>query len=174
VAGLGRCTLPMRRIYGATWHSSGFRRICVARVGQCTLPRSDGRKKTALSSVLFYSRSRIGGFIIKQCQFPKHLISFRYNSCLPHYLVMDSKDVIKEFEDFHVRIDGYNIPVRPMRFEEVNFWNIGIKPTYLNHLVRICRFMSKNKKILLTFSEPAKLWRESKSVHSFCLGSLLC
>ena len=73
-----------------------------------------------------------------------------------------------------MRIDGHNIPVGPMRFEEVSFWNFGIKPTYLNHLVRICRLMSKDEEILLTFSEPAKLWRESKSVHSFCLGSLLC
>ena len=87
---------------------------------------------------------------------------------------MDSKHVIEGFEDFHVRIDGHNIPVGPMKFEEVRFWNFGIKPTYLNHLVRICRLMSKDEEILLTFAEPAKLWRESKSVRSFCLGSLLC
>ena len=35
---------------------------------------------------------------------------------------MDSKHVIEGFEDFHVRIDGHNIPVGPMRFEEVRFW----------------------------------------------------
>ena len=169
---LGRCVLPMRRIYGVTWHSLGFRHFCVAGVGQCILPRSDGRKKIPLSSVLFYSRSRVGGFTIKQSQFPKHLVSFRYNSCLPHYLAMDSKHVNEGCENFHVRINGHNIPVRPIRFEKVSFWNFGIKPTYLNHLVRICRLMSKKKKILLTFSESGKLWRESKSVHSFCLGSL--
>ena len=132
------------------------------------------KEKKALSSVLFDSRSRVGGFTIKQSQFPKHLVSFRCNSCLPHYLAMDSKHIIEGFKDFHVRIDGHNIPVRPMRFEEVSFWNFGIRPTYLNHFVRIYRLMSKNEEILLTFSEPAKLWRKSKSVHSFCLGLLLC
>ena len=83
---------------------------------------------------------------------------------------MDSKHVIEGFEDFHVRIDGHNIPVGPMRFEEVRFWNFGIKPTYLNHLVRICRLMSKDEEILLTFSEPAKFWRDiQKHGHaSYC------
>ena len=175
VAGVALCDIP-------TCLTTCRKSFCVAgTILLCRFHKMSrsyrGRRSTLETSIATLRGRRstwVAGFTIKHSQFPKHLVSVRCNSCLPHYLAMDSKHVIEGFEDFHVRIDGHNIPVGPMRFEEVRFWNFGIKPTYLNHLVRICRLMSKDEEILLTFAEPAKLWRESKSVRSFCLGSLLC